>query len=107
MDIEKSFLKQIAAEPNNPDHRLVYADWLEEQGDERAKIVRFWEEHGGELIETKNVYRWLPIETLLHEANKLKELPDSWKQLMRIPRIGVFEGGEPGGNWAVTQLRFS
>lgn len=34
------FLKLIQAEPDVPLHRLVYADWLEEQGDERAEFQR-------------------------------------------------------------------
>ncbi|MGF1583451.1 MAG: TIGR02996 domain-containing protein [Gemmataceae bacterium] len=32
MSNEKSFLDAIAADPENTTIRLVYADWLEEQG---------------------------------------------------------------------------
>lgn len=37
---EESFLAAIAANLNDDAARLVYADWLEEQGDPRAKYVR-------------------------------------------------------------------
>ena len=41
MSLEKGFLDAILREPGEPTHRLVYADWLEEQGDaERAEFVR-------------------------------------------------------------------
>jgi uncharacterized protein (TIGR02996 family) len=35
------FLQAIIEEPDNDAHRLIYADWLEEQGkDERAELIR-------------------------------------------------------------------
>jgi uncharacterized protein (TIGR02996 family) len=43
VDLETMFLRQIQAEPDNATHRLVFADWLEEQGDPRADQIRRWE----------------------------------------------------------------
>jgi uncharacterized protein (TIGR02996 family) len=41
MSTEKGFLDAILKEPDNLDHRLVYADWLEDQGDlRRAEFLR-------------------------------------------------------------------
>ena len=37
---EASFLAAIQRDPNDEASRLVYADWLEERGDERAEYVR-------------------------------------------------------------------
>lgn len=34
------FLMQIAAEPDNETAKRIYADWLEERGDERAELIR-------------------------------------------------------------------
>ena len=41
---ETDFLKVIEAEPANPVPRLVYADWLDEQGDPRGELLRIQEE---------------------------------------------------------------
>lgn len=43
IDYEAKFLQAIHADPDNGSHgspRMVYADWLEEQGDPRAALVR-------------------------------------------------------------------
>jgi len=41
MSPEKGFLDAIHREPDEPAHRLVYADWLDEQGDaRRAEFLR-------------------------------------------------------------------
>jgi uncharacterized protein (TIGR02996 family) len=40
--LEDAFLQQIRAEPENTLHPLVYADWLEEQGDPKAAQIRAW-----------------------------------------------------------------
>jgi uncharacterized protein (TIGR02996 family) len=44
MPTHESFLAAIAAEPHERDARLVYADWLEDQGDARAELIRVMEE---------------------------------------------------------------
>jgi len=39
---EATLIRRIFADPNNPGPRLVYADWLEEEGrKDRAELVRF------------------------------------------------------------------
>jgi len=40
MNDETSFLRAILAKPGDAATRLVYADWLEERGDPRAKLLR-------------------------------------------------------------------
>ncbi len=40
MDQEAAFLAEIAANPDDNGTRQVYADWLEEQGDPRAELIR-------------------------------------------------------------------
>jgi uncharacterized protein (TIGR02996 family) len=44
MPTEDAFLKYILAEPSRREVRLIYADWLEEQGDPRAELIRLEEE---------------------------------------------------------------
>lgn len=39
-DVEARFLAAIAADPNDDDARLVYADWLTERGDPRGEYLR-------------------------------------------------------------------
>lgn len=36
---EEDFLRQIAAEPDDDDHRLVFADWLMERGDPQGEFI--------------------------------------------------------------------
>ena len=38
--VEENFLASIAASPGEEGLRLVFADWLEEQGDARAEYLR-------------------------------------------------------------------
>ena len=40
MDAEQDFLREIEAVPDQDDTRLVFADWLEEQGNPRAEFIR-------------------------------------------------------------------
>lgn len=41
MDDEKPFLRQLMADPDDLETRLVYADWLDERGDcDRAEFLR-------------------------------------------------------------------
>ena len=44
MDNEVAFLGAVRRDPGDLALRLVYADWLEEQGDPRAELVRIEEE---------------------------------------------------------------
>ena len=41
---DSDFLKAIEADPRDPTPRLVYADWLDEQGDLRGALLRIQEE---------------------------------------------------------------
>ena len=36
----RTFLDEIIENPNDDDARLIYADWLEEQGDPRGEFIR-------------------------------------------------------------------
>jgi uncharacterized protein (TIGR02996 family) len=40
VDKEEPFLKEISAHPDDDHPRLVFADWLEEQGDPRGEFIR-------------------------------------------------------------------
>jgi uncharacterized protein (TIGR02996 family) len=40
MYTEEALLREVVANPHDPTIRLVYADWLEEQGDPRAEFLR-------------------------------------------------------------------
>jgi len=40
MTDERAFLKAILEKPDDDSRKLVYADWLEEQGDPRAEYLR-------------------------------------------------------------------
>jgi uncharacterized protein (TIGR02996 family) len=37
---DRGFLRAILTDPDDPTHRLVYADWLEERGDPRGEFLR-------------------------------------------------------------------
>jgi uncharacterized protein (TIGR02996 family) len=41
---DNDFLEAIEADPVNPVLRLVYADWLDDQGDPRGELLRIQEE---------------------------------------------------------------
>ncbi len=41
MNEEAAFLRAILAAPDDPTPRLIYADWLEEQRDRRAELLRW------------------------------------------------------------------
>ncbi len=44
MSVERSFLDEITANPEYRMARLVYADWLDENGDARGELIRIEEE---------------------------------------------------------------
>jgi uncharacterized protein (TIGR02996 family) len=47
-DLKAAFLETIRREPYWDEHRLIYADWLEEQGSPLARLLRL---HPGEVWE--------------------------------------------------------
>ncbi len=44
MKHEDAFLQAVQADPDNEQVRQVYADWLEERGDQRAELIRVMQE---------------------------------------------------------------
>lgn len=42
---EEAFLRAIREAPDDPAPRLIFADWLEEQGDPRCEIIRLYAEY--------------------------------------------------------------
>src|SRR5436309_14536241 len=42
MTTEDAFLLALRESPDNGDLRLVFADWLDDQGDPRAEFFRLW-----------------------------------------------------------------
>ncbi len=89
---ERALLEAIRAEPEDDDARLVYADWLEEQGqDERAELVRV------QLA----IERDGPSEPLLaRERDLLTRRGDEWLG----PGVGYLHFGRSAP--AVRYLRF-
>ena len=61
MNDEAAFLAMISANPDEDTHRLVYADWLDEQGGERntslARLIRWQIATGAVLTATKQSER--------------------------------------------------
>ena len=59
---DNDFLEVIEAEPANPVPRLVYADWLDDQGDPRGELLRIQEE-----LRHLNVPKRAEKEARMHE----------------------------------------
>jgi uncharacterized protein (TIGR02996 family) len=102
MDIEQAFLADIDAWPDDRAVRLVYADWLEEQGDPRAELIRIEEEmrripiysdRYWELKQPRNERRggcdeqWL--ERMRYGTDyepTFRDVPPGWRQRWRLLR---------------------
>lgn len=54
-----AFARAINAEPSNPMHRLLLADWLEERGDARAEFYRWTAAENKWPTYTVGPNRWL------------------------------------------------
>lgn len=74
--MEAAFLKMILGYPERDDLRLIYADWLEEQGNsDRAEFIRLQCGEGNpereqELLD-KHWQEWgKPLLDILHKAKK-------------------------------------
>jgi uncharacterized protein (TIGR02996 family) len=82
MNPNDPFLPQIIATPGDTDLRLVYADWLEEQGDPRGEFIRL-ETKMGSLIPYCDEYAHLKV-----RRNQLRTAIDSeWLRGMGyVPR---------------------
>jgi uncharacterized protein (TIGR02996 family) len=77
MDDDRPFLRAILADPDDAALRLVYADWLEERGDERAEFLRL-EARLVELPATAPSY--LKLNDRFHELHE--RLDANWLALL-------------------------
>ncbi len=93
MTIEKDFLSTIRDEPDDDGIRLIYADWLEEQGKvDRAEFIRLQCEIAGmDLDDPRRPAMELRAEDLLvrHRGEWTQGLPES------VALTTVFERGFP------------
>ncbi len=85
----EAFLAEIIANPDDDTPRLIYADWLEDQGDHRAEFIRIQCEHAS-----------LPLndprgDALLERENQLLNLYGrEWsKQIQKYSQFVVFNRG--------------
>jgi uncharacterized protein (TIGR02996 family) len=81
-DLGKAFLADICANPDDDAPRLIYADWLQEQGDEdSAEFIRV-------QIERSRLPEWdaRQVRLRLREEALLKEHQDEW--LAGLPAMG-------------------
>lgn len=88
---EEAFLDKIGAAPQDDSARLVYADWLEEQGDGRAAFLRA-QVAGVRLPEAEAAQdpAWLARvdRTAIENCRELTfafRCPKRWEQLARVP----------------------
>jgi uncharacterized protein (TIGR02996 family) len=93
MTTEDYFWQMLADNPDDSHTRLVFADWLEERGDDRAEGMRALgelkirphyytssKEYGYDMWPTDDYYKHC-------------ELPIDWFRLMQEPHTGKFWGG--------------
>src|SRR5262245_9378052 len=96
MTAEKGFLDAILRELDNLDHRLVYADWLEDQGDlRRAEFLRL-----DELLARLPLGdpRWTPTRDRLRELQP--DIGAEWLALLdRTPILNCRHGEGCPGRW--------
>jgi uncharacterized protein (TIGR02996 family) len=82
MTQDEAFLQDIVAHPEDNSLRLIYADWLDEQGDPRAGFLRLEAEFAA-LPETDRRKK-----RLRKRLRKLqKDLPSDW--LVRLDRTAI------------------
>lgn len=76
-DAEAALLRAVQESPGDPAPRLVYADWLEEQGDVRAEVIRIHCEL------TQSTRRDLRFFSLLEREEQLRRRVDpAWLLVM-------------------------
>lgn len=68
---EDIFLRAIRQAPDDPAPRLIYADWLEEQGDARSALLRLHEQYR----QDRRPETWQQAKPLFKAANA------SWRKL--------------------------
>jgi uncharacterized protein (TIGR02996 family) len=91
MTEEKAFLQAILSQPDEDTPRLIFADWLEEQGDPRGELIRL-------LCALAPLGRWDPqrpaLETQAQEL--LQEHAAAWLgELASVALAWKFERGLP------------
>jgi uncharacterized protein (TIGR02996 family) len=102
MSKDRSFLAKINDEPANRAARLVYADWLEEQGDPRGELIRIEEEMRGVAIYSDRYWQLKPRRNELRQSAEpdwlsqmrygteyepvFRDIPDGWKERWRLIR---------------------
>ncbi|MGF1580296.1 MAG: TIGR02996 domain-containing protein [Gemmataceae bacterium] len=108
---ESAFLEAIGSEPKGSPRRLIYADWLEEQGDPRAELIRLEEEMRTLAVYSDRYWELKPRRNELRKEAESKWLevmrygtdyepvfahgwPDGWKERWRIVRrwVEIWEG---------------
>jgi uncharacterized protein (TIGR02996 family) len=81
MSQEIGFLRAILEEPDDDTHRLVYADWLEEQGDtSRAEFIRM--QCARSRLPSDDPRR---VEMFRREEHFLRDHGDRWLEPLRLP----------------------
>ena len=103
---EEGFVNAVAREPDDDVLRLVYADWLEEQGDPRAELVRVQVELARRDVplrrrtELRLRERQLLAEFGAHWAAGLRGLADSWQfrrgvvETVTVPAAALLDNAE-------------
>lgn len=97
---EQGFLEQVAAEPEDDAIRLIYADWLEDNGQlDRAEFIRL-------QIERASLPKWdaRQLRMRVREAALLNEHEIAWRA--NLPKLeGVHWGGFRRGFVATANFR--
>lgn len=87
MKDDAAFFKMVLANPGDEATRLVYADWLEEQGDPRGEILRLDAAlvrlPGADKAYVKSRERWLELRGAVE---------DSWAKPLSYRPIVSLEG---------------
>lgn len=97
---EIAFLRALRADPWGEAQRLIYADWLEEQGcAEQAEYLRLEHALGGMDATAPERFR-----TEARFQALQKELPASWLQAVQMPYALVLEAPLPSGRGAASIL---
>lgn len=104
---EATFLQQIAERPDDRSLRLVFCDWLLEQGDERGEVIALWARGGLSLTERRRIAKvtsahaaeWLGPLTALADLQRTHFLGGFLDELVcgvgRSPQLFAALTGEP------------
>jgi uncharacterized protein (TIGR02996 family) len=97
---EATFLRTLQADPWSEGQRLIYADWLEEQGcADKAEFLRVEHTLGTMDISSPDYFRQEVRYKILRE-----ELPSAWLKAVQVPYALVLEEPLPPGRSAVAIL---